>query len=93
MTAEEIEGIPETHKAYAEVTARVAKDHKAILVDMQGYLAQLNPSLKTFFRNDLIHLKERGHEAVANEIYNQMQSYNSSNRLTWDALRSRPGRL
>jgi lysophospholipase L1-like esterase len=93
MTAEEIEDIPETHKAYAEVTARVAKDHKAILVDMQGYLAQLNPSLKTFFRNDLIHLKERGHEAVANEIYNQMQSYNSSNRLTWDALRSRPGRL
>jgi len=93
MTAEEIKNIPETHKAYAEATARVARDHKAILVDMQESLARLNPSLKTFFRNDLIHLKERGHEAVADEIYNQMQSYNSSNHLTWASLRSRPDRL
>jgi len=93
MTVEEIKDIPETHKAYAEVAARVASDHKAVLVDMQGYLARLNPSLKTFFRNDLIHLKERGHEAVANEIYNQIQSYNSANRLTWDSLRARSGRL
>ena len=40
MTADEIKDIPETHRAYAGVTARVARDHKAILVDMQNYLAR-----------------------------------------------------
>ena len=89
MTAEEIKDIPLTHRAYAEATARVAKDHKAILVDMQTTLERLSPSLKPFFRHDLIHLKEAGHVAVANEIYNQVQSYNAANRLTWESLRSK----
>jgi len=88
MTPEEIRHIPQTHQAYAEATARVAKGHKAILVDMQSFLERLNPSLKPFFRNDLIHLKERGHEAVADEIYNQIQSYNAANGLTWPQLRA-----
>jgi lysophospholipase L1-like esterase len=88
MTAEEIKDIPQTHKAYAEATARVAKDHKAILVDMQSSLERRGPSLKPFFRNDLIHLRERGHEAVADEIYTRMQSYNTANGLTWAQLRA-----
>lgn len=92
MTADEIGRIPETHRAYAGVTARVAKDHQAILVDMPQSLARLDPAPKTFFRNDLIHLTDRGHEAVASEIYHQMQGYNAANRLTWASLRARSGR-
>lgn len=91
MTAEEIKDIPQTHQAYAEATARVAKEHKAILIDIQSSLERRSPSLKPFFRNDLIHLKERGHAAVADEIYNQMQSYNAANGLAWPMLRSSQG--
>ncbi len=86
MTAEEIRAIPKTHNAYADVVARVAKDHKTIFVDMPAYLNRLSPAMKTFFRTDLIHLKDRGHEAIADEIYNQIESYNSANNLTWESL-------
>lgn len=86
MTAEEIRDIPKTHNAYVDVVARVSKKHNTIFVDMPRYLNRLSPSMKTFFRNDLIHLKDPGHEAIADEIYNQMKSYNSSNNLTWDSL-------
>lgn len=86
MTAEEIRAIPKTHNAYVDVVARVSKKHNTIFVDMPRYLNRLSPSMKTFFRNDLIHLKDPGHEAIADEIYNQMKSYNSFNNLTWDRL-------
>lgn len=86
MTPEEIRAIPKTHNAYAEIVARVAKNHNAIFVDMQGYLKRLSPAMKTFFRNDLIHLKDSGHEAVADEIYHQIKSYNSAHNITWQSL-------
>ena len=50
MTAAEIKEIPQTHKAYAEVAARVARDHKAILVDMQGYSRAANPFPEDLFQ-------------------------------------------
>lgn len=86
MTTEEIRAIPKTHKTYGDVVARVSEQQDTIFVDMPKYLNRLSPSLKTFFRNDLIHLKDPGHEAIADEIYNQMKSYNSSNNLTWNSL-------
>jgi hypothetical protein len=43
--------------------------------------------MKPFFRSDLIHLTEQGHEDLADEIYNQVNVYNSSNSITWGALR------
>ena len=86
MTAEEIRDIPTTHNAYVDVVARVSKKHNTIFVDMPRYLNSLSPSIKTFFRNDLIHLKDAGHEIGRASFYNQMKSYNSSNNLTWDSL-------
>ena len=91
MTVEEIKDIPQTHQAYAEATARVANNHQAILAEMQSSFERRSPSLKPFFRNDRIHLTERGHEAVADEIYNLMQSHNTANGLTWSLLRSSQG--
>ncbi len=88
MTPEEIQDIPQTHRAYAQATARVAADHKALLADMQNALERQDVSLKPFFRNDLIHLQERGHEAVADEIYSLMQGYNAANGLNWPQLRA-----
>jgi len=90
MTPDEIKSIPETHKAYAEVVAQVSKQYDTIFVDGQGYLNNLAPTPEPFFRNDLIHLTSAGHEAVANEIYHQMQSYHEPGRLSLDdMLRSR----
>jgi lysophospholipase L1-like esterase len=92
MTPEEIRNIPETHKAYAEVAAQVSKKYDTIFVDGQGYLNSLAPTLEPFFRNDLIHLKSAGHEAVADEIYHQMKIYHAPGKLSLDdVVRSRPG--
>jgi lysophospholipase L1-like esterase len=87
MTAEEIKKIPATHKAYADVVAQVSQDSKAVFVDAQEHFNRTSPSMKPFFRSDLIHLTEQGHEALADEIYNQVNVYNSSNSITWGALR------
>jgi lysophospholipase L1-like esterase len=86
MSAEEIKNIPATHKAYAAVVAKVAKDSKAVFVDAQEHFNRLSPSLDAFFRNDLIHLTDNGHQAMAEEIYQQMSAYNRSNNLSWQGL-------
>jgi lysophospholipase L1-like esterase len=86
MTADEIKKIPATHKAYADVVARVSIDSEAIFVDAPKHLNLISPAMKPFFRNDLIHLTELGHEAIADEIYRQMNAYNSSKSITWGAL-------
>jgi lysophospholipase L1-like esterase len=83
MTADEIAKIPVTHKAYADVVARVSQESNVVFVDAQKHLNSISPSRKPFFRNDLIHLTEKGHEAVADEIYNQMNAYNATNKLSW----------
>jgi lysophospholipase L1-like esterase len=86
MTAAEISNIPDTHKAYAVAATRVAYKHDAVLVDMQKELSRVSTSLKPYFRNDLIHLKSKGHEAVADAIFSQIKAYNLSRDLTWDDL-------
>jgi len=86
MTVDEIKGIPATHEAYANIAARVAEDADAIFVDAQGHFNRLSPSMKPFFRNDLIHLTEKGHQVLAQEIYSQLIHYNSSHHLTWNGL-------
>ncbi len=82
MTADEITKIPATHKAYAEVVARVAQESNAIFVDAQKHFNSISPSMQPFFRNDLIHLTAKGHEAIADEITVQLKAYNSSNKLS-----------
>ncbi|MEJ2490153.1 MAG: GDSL-type esterase/lipase family protein [Desulfuromonadales bacterium] len=74
MTADEIRAIPETHAAYAQVVADVAEETGAILVDAERSFRQLSPAIKTFFRNDLIHLTEQGHRAMAGAILKQIES-------------------
>lgn len=86
MTVDEINNIPLTHKAYADVVARVAKSSNAVFVDAQKHFNSLSPTLKPFFRNDLIHLTEKGHEVLADEIATQLKAYNVSNKLTRGAL-------
>lgn len=86
MSADEIKNIPATHEAYAKVVARVSDDSRAIFVDAQAQFNRLSSSMRPFFRNDLIHLTDAGHAAMAEEIYNQMIDYNVSNQLTWEAL-------
>jgi lysophospholipase L1-like esterase len=85
MTPAEIRGIPTTHKAYADVVARVSQEFSAVYVDAQKHFNNISPSLRPFFRNDLIHLTTRGHEAVADEIYKQIKAYSSSHKLTRSA--------
>lgn len=87
MTPDEIKNIPLTHKAYANVAARAAADSRAIFIDAQGDFTRLSPSLKPFFRDDLIHLTDAGHQAMAEAIYNQISAYNATNKLTWPTSR------
>lgn len=87
MSADEIENIPATHQAYANVVAKLAKQHNAIFVDAQAYFNDLPAPVKSLFRNDLIHLTERGHQAMAQAIYQQIDHYNSANQLTWATLK------
>lgn len=89
MTAGEIEKIPETHKAYAGVAADLAQDFKAIYVDAQANFDRLSPSLKPFFRNDLIHLTVTGHQTLADEIFDEITAYNASRNLSWDDLQAK----
>lgn len=86
MTIAEIEEIPATHRAYADVVARVSRDSNVIFVDAQKNFNSISPSIKPFFRNDLIHLTGKGHAAMADDIYRQMKAYNSANKLTWASL-------
>lgn len=86
MTDEEISSIPETHAAYAAAVAEVAKQHDAILVDVQAQTNRWPLSRKDFFRNDLIHLKDQGHETIANEIYRQILDHQASEKTTWESL-------
>ncbi len=86
MTVAEIKNIPATHKAYADVVARVSQESNAVFVDAQKKFESISPSMRPFFRNDLIHLTTKGHEAVADEISIQLKAYNSSNKLTRGAL-------
>ena len=88
MTAAEIKEIPATHKAYADVVARVSQESNAVFVDAQKHFNSISPSMKPFFRNDLIHLTTKGHEAIADEISIQLKTYNASNKLTRGALMS-----
>lgn len=83
MTANEIKEIPNTHKAYAAIVAEVAKENGAILVDAQQSFKQESVSMRPFFRNDLIHLTDKGHQAMAEEIYRQLQLYNSGKNVSW----------
>ena len=87
MTPDEIKNIPVTHKAYANAVAKASADSQAIFVDAQEYFNRLSPSLKPFFRNDLIHLTDKGHQVMAEAIYNQINTYNATNKLTWPASR------
>jgi len=86
MTATEIKNIPATHKAYADVVARVSQEYNTVFVDGQKHFKSISPSMRPFFRNDLIHLTAKGHEAIADEISIQLKAYNSSNKLTRGAL-------
>lgn len=83
MTADEITAIPSIHAAYAEMVSRVAKDFGAVYVDMQGYFGRQPAPLKDYFRNDLIHLKDRGHQVMADGIYEQIKAYNLQHDLRW----------
>jgi lysophospholipase L1-like esterase len=90
MSSDEIKNIPATHKVYANIVRRVAKNFNTVFVDAQADFNQRSISMKPFFRNDLIHLKDKGHQALASEIYKQVSAYNSANELTWEtAGRSR----
>ena len=92
MTQKEITEIPQTHKAYAAVVEEVAKENDLILVDAQQHFRQLSESMRPFFRSDLIHLTGRGHQALADEIYRQMQLYNVKKNLSWARVsESKPG--
>jgi len=86
MTADEIKSIPATHNAYANIAARVAEEARAVFVDAQGHFNRLSTSMTPFFRNDLIHLTEQGHQSLAQEVYRQMILYNSSNHLPRSGL-------
>lgn len=86
MTADEIKTIPATHKAYADVAARVSQNFDTVFVDAPKHFNRISSSMRPFFRSDLIHLTEKGQAALADEIYDQMKAYNSSNSLTWGAL-------
>lgn len=86
MTADEIRQIPQTHQAYARVLSDVAQQYRAVFVDAQDYFEKLSPSLNMFFRNDLIHLTDKGHEAMAESIVLQILQFNASRNITWDQL-------
>ena len=86
MTADEIRNIPVTHKAYADVVARVSQESNTVFVDAQKRFRSISSSMKPFFRNDLIHLTAKGHEAVADEIVIELKAYNIANKLTRGAL-------
>jgi lysophospholipase L1-like esterase len=86
MTVDEIRDIPETHLAYANVVAEVAKDSNTIFINGQSHFSRISSSLKPLFRNDLIHLTEKGHQALADQIYSQIKDYNSKNEINWSAL-------
>lgn len=86
MSVDEIENIPATHQAYANVVAKLAKQYNAIFVDAEAHFNDLPVPIKSLFRNDLIHLTERGHQTMAQAIYQQIDHYNSANQLTWATL-------
>jgi lysophospholipase L1-like esterase len=63
MSREAVDAIPSLHGAYADAVRRVASGGHAVLVDAERELAGNDPTL--LYRNDQIHLRTPGHEAIA----------------------------
>lgn len=76
MNDKEIMKIPETHESYANVLTDISKTKKVILVDALKTFNESKSPWHQYFRNDLIHLKEKGHKLLADEIFLQMKKYN-----------------
>lgn len=65
MTPSQVRAIPEVHAAYAEAVRGVANKGGAILVDAERHFREENLSIPAHFRGDLIHLRNPGHERMA----------------------------
>ncbi|MBE9535930.1 MAG: SGNH/GDSL hydrolase family protein [Proteobacteria bacterium] len=78
MNDKEIMKIPETHENYADVLIDISKTKKVIIVDALEVFKNPKDPWHKYFRNDLIHLKEKGHKLLADEILLKIKKYNDT---------------
>lgn len=76
MDVEQIKDIPKLHEKYASMLREISKNENIILVDAINKFKNTNKPLSQYFRNDLIHLTEKGHKLIATEIYNEITKNN-----------------
>lgn len=84
MSPQEVSEIPSTHARYNEVVREVAASSpQAILVDVaaQWSTPEAIENHPDRFRGDRIHLKEAGHQALAEQLYQRWSEVSKSHSM------------